>query len=83
MISWLLRRNYHRWDKYIGWLQWKDDVLYPNSDAQYRNSVKLHRATLILLFVTIVILLITALTLVLTVLQFVWPEIPETTLPEP
>ena len=71
MISWLLRRNYHRWNKIVGWLQWKEDfkISYrPQDELEY--SIKIHRATLMLFYVTVIILAITAATLVLTAMQF-------------
>ena len=79
MVSWLLNRNYNRWFKYVGWLQWNDHrgPFHPQDfSGQATYSLNIHRATLMLFYVTVIILVITALTLILAVMQFFCPGTP-------
>ena len=77
VISWLLRRNYHKWDKFVGWLQWNDTEAWLNPNAHKLYNIRLHRATLMLFYVTLIILAITAATLVLTAMLFFCAESPQ------
>lgn len=77
MISWLLNRNYNRWNKYVGWLQWNDHrgpFHSQDFSGQAQYALNIHRATLMLFYVTVIILVITALTLILAVMQFFCPD---------
>lgn len=76
MITWLLKRNYHRWNKIVGWLQWNDFDAWYGAHPQILYNVRIHRATLMLFYVTVIILGITAATLILTVMQLFCPEQP-------